>query len=368
MSEPVQNVTDVIARLHAFKKKAQGDTVSDVKDPSEQGKTTIPVDKDADPSKQNFPGNSSNNDANPGKLEMGSVGASGTLEGNVPSAPKAKDNETPGENPSNAKSAAGNAVAKSRSVMERLAALKKNASAPAEQKQSTKQKETPKSASKADNVETNDAVASDIQLSPEWHFKLASYLLTQEDIMREVVGRMSQAEGEAAVEQLIKQASAMDNAYSEYGNQFEQGEEFAHLLVEQYGQEGAVKIASTLRFHEQAISTMETEFEKSAYGAGVADAEALLASGALDEGAEVEPVLPGAEGEPSPEEILQIIDMLVESGELPPEVAEQIAAEIAAGGLGGEGLMPEEEALKAASASSLRLAETLVKELTETAG
>lgn len=87
------------------------------------------------------------------------------------------------------------------------------------------------------------------------------------------------------------------------------------------------KIASDEAAHNAWINSYATDIEKRAYAQGAADAEAMDAG--MAEGGQ--PAIPGSE-ELSDEEILQTIQMMVESGEISQEDAEALLQ-----ALGGDG-------------------------------
>lgn len=87
------------------------------------------------------------------------------------------------------------------------------------------------------------------------------------------------------------------------------------------------KIASDEAAHSAWINSYQTDIEKRAYAQGAADAEAMDAG--MAEGGQ--PAIPGSD-ELSDEEILQTIQMMVESGEISQEDAEALLQ-----ALGGDG-------------------------------
>lgn len=95
--------------------------------------------------------------------------------------------------------------------------------------------------------------------------------------------------------------------------------------------------------HSFAKEELKDEFLKQAYDMGAAAASEALdeeGAGAPPEGA-MPPEGAPAEGEVSEQDILAVLEALVQSGQLPPEEAQQILEQLFGGAGGGAPPMPE---------------------------
>lgn len=135
-----------------------------------------------------------------------------------------------------------------------------------------------------------------------------------------IVAMVNQSMVESMQAPATKQAST---AMEKLANVINQGQQPAAQLTEAQMQ----KIASDEAAHSAWINSYATDIEKRAYAQGAADAEAMNAG--MAEGGQ--PAIPGSE-ELSDEEILQTIQMMVESGEISQEDAEALLQ-----ALGGDG-------------------------------
>jgi len=167
------------------------------------------------------------------------------------------------------------------------------------------------------------------------------------------------AEGVAAVDDLMKQASAEEQAMLEQADYEDYLEKFAahqQAMIEET-LDGLLKNASEKDRGQigtlgnalgAAISRTEDPLEAEYLCKGAADAGAMMDEMGAEGGGEI-----SEDPELGPEELLEVLQAAVDSGEIQPEVAEQVAALLLGGEGGGEGmppeggLSPEEEAMMA---------------------
>lgn len=95
------------------------------------------------------------------------------------------------------------------------------------------------------------------------------------------------------------------------------------------------KVAAAYKAHSAVMDQFQYPFEKQAYMAGAADAEAMDAGLQEDPSA---PAIPGMEGQLTEEDIMEAIGELVQSGQIPPEAVEAILTELSADGEPGGSL------------------------------
>ena len=174
-----------------------------------------------------------------------------------------------------------------------------------------------------------EQVASDFDLEPDAYRKIAHLVLGYEE-GRDMLDSLADKElGKQAAEQLIAEAEHLgaqeQQAYDEQQKQAAHIQELASTATEE-DQKIMSKMAAV---HQKATNALTYDFEKQAYDAG-----AEAAAGAADE---EDGMIPGNEGEDvSIEEIAEIVMAMVESGELDPQLAEAILAELAGAAPGGE--------------------------------
>lgn len=216
------------------------------------------------------------------------------------------------------------------------------------------------------------ALDSAIELSPEFHFKLASAILETEDGIKMAEAILMRHKGQMEAQALIKDAMFAHGEFVKAAAEHQQMQEIEALLIQDQLEKNAaveelvsqlsnqeqsevVKIASA---HAKATQTLQ-EHEKQAYAAGAADAENMMAQ--EEGGGESEDM----EGGASLEELLQVLGMLVESGEIDEATAQQVAEQLmAAEGQAGNGEnesaeSPEEEAGEEAAKSASALLKQL---------
>jgi hypothetical protein len=195
-----------------------------------------------------------------------------------------------------------------------------------------------------------EEVASDFDLEPDAYRKIAHLVLGYEE-GREMLDSLADKElGKQAAEQLITEAEhlgrhemAQAQAQAEHQGQIQK-------LASTATEDDVKSMQKMANIHAAEIAKLEFDFEKHAYDAG-----AEAAAAAADEG---DGMIPGNEGEDiSIEEIAEIVMAMVESGELDPQLAEAILAELAGGG-GEEAMMDPAmaEEMKMASAEVVKAA------------
>lgn len=335
------NYQSLIDRITAFRKSASADAnaVAKQDDVQNVSNPAVPVDRESAKKKLGMPADGSNQKATPGEAD-----------GNEQSEVKPQSLVNVAANNDNVSKMANNIS----NIAARAAALLQEQAAPTKQ---------------AANV-TAEAQALDaaIELSPEFHFKLASAILETEEGIKMAEAVLMRHKGQLEAQALIKDAMVAHGEFVKAAAEQQQLEELEALLIQDQLEKNAaieeltnnlseteqkqvVKIASA---HAKASETLN-EQEKHAYAAGAADAENMMAQ--EEGGGEAE----NMEGGASLEELLQVLGMLVQSGEIDEATAQQVAeqlmsAEGAAGG-GGESESEEseeegegEEAAKSASA------------------
>jgi hypothetical protein len=201
-----------------------------------------------------------------------------------------------------------------------------------EKKEASEAPEVAEEVAEGSVVETEksaEEVASDFDLEPDAYRKIAHLVLGYEE-GRELLDSLADKElGKQAAEQLIAEAEHLgaqeEQAHQEQQKQAAQIEKLASTATEE-DQKVMSKMAA---IHQKAVSALEFDFEKQAYDAG---AEAAASAADEEDG-----MIPGNEGEDvSIEEIAEIVMAMVESGELDPQLAEAILAELAGAAPGGE--------------------------------
>ena len=191
---------------------------------------------------------------------------------------------------------------------------------------------------------------------PQFHFKLASFVLENEEVLAGVQEAMERKLGADEALGAIKNAYVAHAQFIEAAGQQDQWEKqaaYENAMIKQAfdqlspaDQKQAIKFANA---HEAARNGLNPELND-AYNCGIADAEFILsrttksAAGMPPEAAGPEAIhtgeFPGAQGEheqASPEEIIAVLEQLVQEGKIPMEEAQQVAQAIMGGAGGGEG-------------------------------
>lgn len=291
-------------------------------DPAEKGVVSATKDPMLTDAKSVLPTNNKENTSNEGKkledhpLEPSSTGK------NIPISPKDGDAEDK------------KGVEKVASLKERvrkLAGIGKTATAKPEPAKSE--------ATKTAGVESGEPDLT--QLTPSALYKLASAIFETEEGVDAVLPLLRKKAGRDAYVELMK--SAADEYYKAkqeafYAEQLQkqasaEQEEFnliaQEIIKSASSQEEADRLIKSAAAHFENTKGLN-EFEKLAYAQGPEDAAAMM--GAEEAGGA--PAIEGA-GEPTIEQIIQLIALAVQNGELSEEDAQAIAAELMGGAEGG---------------------------------
>lgn len=362
-NKPLQ-FASVLDRIKSYQTKLAADS-SSVTDPADKGTVGIPRDPEATHAKQNIPENKDNTVSNEGaKLEDEQLHPVSTGK-NVPSTSNgnAKENvSSPTESLSKIANRVSAITAKLKAASDTtpdqvpevdkgLVATKKPKTdtvggVPSSDANKDEGKTKPpfgeKSMNGASEKEAaNDNLAADI--SPEALMKLAATILTTEGGLEAVEPVLMKAAGLEAARQIMVDATASYTEYVKSANEQAAQIEYVKQAAEQEAaelgeflkyasesdKEQIVKIAS---IHQEALSNIEHPLLKQAYMQGAGDAAAMEDSGGEE--------LPGAEGGASIEQIAQLLQAMVEAGEIDEETAMGVLQELAGAEQGAEGEMP----------------------------
>lgn len=173
----------------------------------------------------------------------------------------------------------------------------------------------------ASNTSDNTAVSPDDLQSPDLIRKLASIgslMLGSERGQQAVADAIEREAGTLEAQQIINETTNMMYNQQQYE-------------AAQY-QEAMDKAAAFQATHAGWLDQMGSMIEKQAYMAGAQDGEAVAQAAMAGEDA----MAPGMEGDISPEEVLERIQQLVESGAIPPEAAEALLAGVQEDAADGE--------------------------------
>jgi len=199
------------------------------------------------------------------------------------------------------------------------------------------------------------AAADMLDITPDFHFKLASLILsTQEgrDFARQII---EQAHGAAEAEDIIKAATFMEQESQRLQELEDQGAFAAEEMWKNASEDERIAIIKLANIHALAKSGLATEQEKQAYDDGAATAAGLADAGVLGGAAGAAPAapagaapagpeVPGAEAAPAgsdsitDEDIVAVLEELVQSGKIKPEEAQAILEALQQGG--AEGAVP----------------------------
>lgn len=383
MSTPnkVSSYSDVLKRVREMQSKSaavQGDKVSDVKDPTAAGTVTPPTHPSETTTNAALPGGNpkADNAAQPKSIESKQTAgtleaplatpANGTAKDNAVDSPTAKlanniaatvtrikgllNKEAAKEPATDSKAKAADPADKGtveptkKNGPEDLPAASTPATAPANGADEKKEKAKEAAA---------EAVANDIKLSPEAYIKLASALLESEEGLIVATRLIKEAKGAQVAQELIANALAAQEQFHKQAAAEVQGAQLAEYLFKSASAEEQATMVKFAQVHgveskkidaRADLNAEEKEICKMAYAQGAMDGAAMADTGELPG---------GTSQEPSAEDIMAVIEQLVASGQLPPEIAQQLMAEL--GGQGGEG----------AEAAGHEQAETPAEEATE---
>jgi len=232
---------------------------------------------------------------------------------------------------------------------------------------------TEKAEKQEGSKEANTELAGDF--SDEFLRKMAYAIVETEGGLEAVEPILLKHAGqEEARELLTKAASEYDNlvALSEQiqnEEMYKMAAEYeavmqAEELLKSASEDEREMILKTAAVHDENCSQYDDYLLKVAYMAGAGDAAAMMdEEAAMPEGEEAG--LPGAaQGEPSVEEIVQLLDAMVASGEIDEETAAQVVEQLAGGGM-EDGMGGEEEAMMAAEGGGMPLEEGMIAEASE---
>ncbi len=352
---------DVLKRVRSIQKTAaaQGDKVTDVKDVTENGTVTPPTHPSEATTNAALPGGNPKADNAKPADSIESKQAEGTLEKATPStvngtAQDAAVDSSTAKIASDAKALATRVRGLMKKAEKEEPATKSEATA-ADPTDKGKVEPTKKNgpqdlppastpATAKDNgakAAAAEVAANDFQLSPEAYIKLASTILETEDGVVFATKLLKQAKGVEVASQLINAALQAQENFNKAAAAEAQGAELAETMFKSASAEEQALIIKYAQVHSAAVNAIEadtslnaeqTQTAKLAYAQGAMDGAAMQ-----DGGGE----LPGGTGEePSLEDIMAVIEQLVQSGQLPPEVAQQLMAELSGQG-GAEGAAGE---------------------------
>ena len=355
--KPLQ-FASVLGRIQAYQAKLAADS-SSVQDPADKGTVGIPKDPEATPQKQNMPASEENNVSNEGaKLEDKQLHPVSTGK-DVPST----QNGNAKENVSSSTEPLSKIANKIKSITEKIksssdstpkmvsekdkdeSAAKKPKTdkiegAPESEANSDKGNKTKPpfgNASMKEKEAANDSLAADI--SPEALLKLASTILATEGGLAAVEPVLLKAAGIEAANQIMKEAAesydtllTQQYAYVKQAAEQAQYEEYVKAaaaqelmqldeVIKSASAEEREQIVKFAKVHGEALSNIEDEMLKQAYMQGAADAAAMEDAGGGE--------LPGAEGPASIEQIAQLLQAMVEAGEIDEQTAMGVLQELA---------------------------------------
>lgn len=166
-------------------------------------------------------------------------------------------------------------------------------------------------------------------------FEMPADLTQNDDIMRKLasIGAMMIGceEGAQAVAEVLERRCGEEEANALISSAREQAIKMASAVQEQPQQESAFnkQASACAESHNAWLNYFQSEIEKRAYAQGAVDGE--QAAQAMEAGNA--PEIPGTEGESmSDEDALQVIQSMIQSGEISPEEAEAILSATAQDG------------------------------------
>jgi len=352
---PVYN--EMLARIIGAQKSAADNEALNMKDPREQGTVTPPNHPDGDnDSKKQVPPSAVNTDGQEGKNLTDKDTHPSSTGHNVPG--HVTDGMAKEYAATSSTTDLSKIAGEVQNVMNRITELRK-----------------PKQAATVTNGKyatdnANENTANNIQLTPEFHMKLASLILSTEEGVAHAETILRKSAGQEKAQELIQ--AALEN-HQGYITMAEEQEYFEKLAYEQQRQqieayeqvmsqatpEEVAQIEKYASVHGAYASTLYTPYEKQAYAAGAMDAAGMEESAEALPPEDIEagavPEIPGGgEGPMGVEEILALLEEMVASGEIQEEEAMQVAEALLSGEGGGEEMpLPEEAPMEAKAASAL---------------
>jgi hypothetical protein len=322
----------MFARVNAFRKAASHTPPE--KDPADKGTREIPKDPDVTDAKLNLPTNRT--PIGPAKEQLTDKDLKpAPFNENVPSTVGGDAKDKSVSSPTDPLSK----IAKTASeIATRIKAMRgepvKVAAAPAP-------------------VATNDTVAADIQLTPEFHFKLAAEILSTEEGIAFAEKTLTKRAGQVAAHEMVKSALAAQRQFIELANQQDelqkQAVEHSNVIegiFKSASAEDKAQMTKIATVHQQVLATITDPEEQLAYMEGCKDAAAMMDSDAQGGGQPGQPdpaagpeIPGGGQGPQTLEEVAQLLSQMVESKEIDPQTAQAVMKELAqaeqGGGAGG---------------------------------
>ena len=200
----------------------------------------------------------------------------------------------------------------------------------------------------ADKAAAAENLASDITLSQASYAKLASAILDSEDGVKFATRILKEAKGAEVANALINAALQAQDNFQKAAAAEAQGAELAETMFKSASAEDQALIIKYAQVHsasaaqidaDTSLTAEQKQTAKLAYAQGAMDGAAMQDSAPVagPEGAAPVGDLPGGESaEPAPEDIIAVIEQLVQSGQLPPEVAQQLMQELSGGAAGAD--------------------------------
>jgi hypothetical protein len=221
------------------------------------------------------------------------------------------------------------------------------------------------------NATQNDSDAS-FTMGPEALSKLASAIFETQEGIDAVLPVLKKKAGQDAAIELLKEASAEYERQVEefafmqkYAAAIEAEQEYmdavaGEIIKSASSPEEAELLVKAAANHVKNIDLLETPLEKAAYDQAVSDAAEMV--GSMEEGGA--PALQGADGSPTIEQILMLLEQAVAAGEISEEdaiaVAESLMSDDGESEMDEEeGPMEEEDMPKEASAKTNTILEVL---------
>lgn len=342
---PLAGITASVRRFYDEKKAAEQGKMPSEEDPQKTDAPGVQKDYGDDAGKQQLPEGSLSNQNSDGNGENNIPGGEkGEATGKAPNLPEGT-NVTADKTQQKIDEAVDDPVTakvanKGLALAQRISARIKGDStggAPEKKAYEAPRKEAPEK--KAEDL------ASNLEATPDLYLKIASLVMGTEE-GRQMVDRLVEQEmgKEAAANLIAEHAQLEAEAEAEYYLQ----EKYASVIgdiTDRMSEEDKATVVKSAHVHSAVLASYQTDYEKQAYAMG-----AEQAAGAMDQEDGMIPGEDNMEAEPSPEEIAEIIMGLVESGEIPPEVAEQLLTELAGA---EEAPESEDEALAAAAAEGM---------------
>jgi polyhydroxyalkanoate synthesis regulator phasin len=334
---PIKSHKELEERIRSYQQRIKSAS-EEPNDPTNKGTVSVPV---TDEGKENLP-----------KQKPNSAASTDTnqLEGD-PASPETNEHGKKEKTPKD-----GNATEKVAGAVERVLGLIGKSFSNTNDKSANTQA--------AVSNDNSKAAADDvIEFTPAMMLKLAAVMLSTEEGIRDAERHLLKQAGREEASKLIKSASEEfqqlqqvmlleeleKQAAAEYINS---GTAELEEFLASSSEEDRNEIAKMAKVLGTLMDKIENPLEKQAFMQGAAEAAALDdAANELGEGAE--PTLPGAgEGEQlSIEQVIQILDGLVQSGEIDEETATAVL----------EALISTEESGETAGEADPEVAESVAK-------